>query len=85
MSEAYFSKYYGEPFAQEIAGHAPQPSLTLEQILRILYRGRTMTNFSHVPEVTRAIDWLCMDFRKALEPSAHEVGDEGAALTRGAV
>jgi hypothetical protein len=55
------------------------PSLTLKQILDVLYKGRTMVNFSHVPEVTRAIDWLSQDFRSALaEHAAPEQHQESA-------
>ena len=41
--------------------------LSLAEILEVLYRGRTMVNFSHVPSVTRAIDWLSQEFREAVE------------------
>lgn len=46
-----------------------EPSLTLKQVLEILYHGRTMVNFSHVPSVTRAIDWLSQEFRDAAKES----------------
>lgn len=64
--QEYFEKFYGADLAHELAGKVHEPSLTLKQIMNVLYRGRTMTNFSHVPGVTRAIDWLAQDFEKAM-------------------
>jgi hypothetical protein len=58
--------------------HQPAPpeesehTLTLKEILDVLYKGRTMTNFNHVPSVTRAIDWLSQDFRAALAHSSSQ-------------
>jgi hypothetical protein len=63
--EGYFQRYYGPVIAKELAGEGPQPTLTLKQIQSVLYHGRTAVNFGHVPEVSRALDWLAHDFRKA--------------------
>jgi uncharacterized protein with PhoU and TrkA domain len=43
-----------------------ETALNRKQIMEILYHGRTMVNFHHVPEVTRAIDWLSQEFADAL-------------------
>jgi hypothetical protein len=43
-----------------------EPALNRKQIMEILYHGRTRVNFHHVPEVTRAIDWLNQEFTDAL-------------------